>query len=90
MKLRRQTRSALNFHQVVNTNERILRSWNKEAYVKVKKIEYFSRGNIYRLSSKENVQIEKKKIQNSKVLKSNNLQMEKDWAKQETEEDVVS
>lgn len=90
MKLRRQTRSALNFHQVVNTNERILRSWNKEAYVKVKKIEYFSRGNIYRLSSKENVQIEKKKIQNSKVLKSNNLQMEKDWEKQETEEDVVS
>lgn len=58
--------------------------------LKVKKIEYFSRGNIYRLSSKENVQIEKKKIQNSKVLKSNNLQMEKDWAKQETEEDVVS
>lgn len=26
MKLRRRTQSALNFHQVVNTNERILRS----------------------------------------------------------------
>lgn len=47
MKLRRQTQSALNFHQVVNTNERILPSSIVEQErssclrLKIFKIEYF-------------------------------------------------
>lgn len=62
MKLRRQTQSALNFHQVVNTNERILPSSIVEQErssclrLKIFKIEYFLgewEDKLRALSSKE-------------------------------------